>query len=278
MGSAWLTALPSVVEQCCARWEVAVEGTFPSSVAYVAWGRARGGSSVVLKIAPDRDSFRGEADVLGRWEGDGAPRLLKVDPDRCALLLERVEPGTSLEPHRLEPGAVDVGCELLSRLWSRGAPSAHTFPTTGQMAARVRTAIDQRGGGRDRLDEEVLEAASRLCDRLGGESVVDVPVLLHGDLHVGNILRSARCGWVAIDPQPVVGDPAADCGPLVRSLVGDEPTAAEISGLVERIAGQLRLDPERVRGWALLRHVQGSLTLPDGNDAVVARLLARWVH
>ena len=35
-------------------------------------------------------------------------------------------------------------------------------------------------------------------------------MLLHTDLHAGNVLAAEREPWLAIDPKPYVGDPAYD--------------------------------------------------------------------
>ena len=41
------------------------------------------------------------------------------------------------------------------------------------------------------------------------------PVLLHGDLHHGNVLSARRRPWLAIDPKGVVGERAFDAGALL---------------------------------------------------------------
>ena len=55
----------------------------------------------VLKIgSPGHDSSR-EVAALQAWDGRGAVRLLEYDEDRNALLLERLAPGTSLDPRAM---------------------------------------------------------------------------------------------------------------------------------------------------------------------------------
>ena len=41
-----------------------------------------------------------------------------------------------------------------------------------------------------------------LCPSAGNEE----PVVLHQDLHGGNVLRAEREPWLAIDPNPLVGE------------------------------------------------------------------------
>ena len=52
------------------------------------------GPDAVLKVAGPWSDWRAEATALTAWGGRGAPRLLAVDEERRALLLERIRPGT----------------------------------------------------------------------------------------------------------------------------------------------------------------------------------------
>jgi streptomycin 6-kinase len=69
-------------------------------VGFVAPAERADGSQVVLKVSRlDEVETLYEADALVHWHGEGAVRLLDADPDRGALLLERLEPGTFLADH-----------------------------------------------------------------------------------------------------------------------------------------------------------------------------------
>jgi streptomycin 6-kinase len=79
-------------------------------------------------------------------------------------------------------------------------------------------------------------------------------VLLHQDLHGGNVLRSAR-GWLAIDPKPLVGERAFDVASLLRDrrddLARDPDAAWRIRRRLDFYSDRLGLDRERVRGWGI---------------------------
>ncbi|MGQ0670761.1 MAG: aminoglycoside phosphotransferase family protein, partial [Actinomycetota bacterium] len=68
-------------------------------VGFVAPVERADGTRAVLKISYLDDETRHEGDALAFWDGDGAVRLLDADPGIGALLLERLEPGTSLFDH-----------------------------------------------------------------------------------------------------------------------------------------------------------------------------------
>ena len=108
-------------------------------------------------------------------------------------------------------------------------------------------------------------AACRELSGSQGESVV-----LHQDLHAGNILRAAREPWLAIDPKPLVGERPFDAAALLRDRLSGlaEPHARVLVGrrldiLVERHG----LDRERTRRWgiahALAWGVSGAKVYPD---------------
>jgi streptomycin 6-kinase len=143
---------------------------------------------------PHRESEH-EAAALAHWGGEGAIRLLAHDPDRNALLLERCRPGTP----RAELGAaLDVAVELLPRLWR---PAGTPFRTAAHEAAWWAESLPhawERAGRpfERRLIDTVLSVLRELPGSQGEQ------VLVHQDLHAGNILRARREPWLAIDPKP----------------------------------------------------------------------------
>ena len=97
------------------------------------------------------------------------------------------------------------------------------------------------------------------------------PVLLHADLHAGNILLDRHAGWLAIDPKPLVGDRAFDVASLVRDrrpeLARDPDPGRRIARRVDAMSERLGLDRSRVRAWSLAQ------TVELGLDALASGLL-----
>jgi streptomycin 6-kinase len=234
-GAAWLERLPRLVHECAAAWRLELGAPFGGSAAYVARARRAGGEPAVLKVNfPDPESEH-EAAALEHF-GELAPRVLAHDPGRRALLLERVEPGLPLPDDDAE--AVLPG--LLKAIWREPAPG-HPFNSLRDEAERWAAAIPAAWERAGRPFERALvDEAVRSLEELG-PSQPDA-VVVHQDLHPGNVLRGTRAPWLVIDPKPLAGERAFDLVALARNI----PDRA----LVRRAAVAAGVDPERALGWA----------------------------
>ena len=88
-------------------------------------------------------------------------------------------------------------------------------------------------------------------------------MLLHGDLHHHNILRSGDT-WLAIDPKGVVGDPGYEVG---ASFYNPMPRILEMPNLnleqmlarrVAQLSEELGMERARIRGWGLAQCVRNA--------------------
>jgi streptomycin 6-kinase len=231
--------------------------------------RADGGGAVLKICFPDRESEH-EAEALVRWHGHGAVRLLAYDRDSRALLLERCSPGTplsELEPER----ALDVLAGLLPRLW---VPVGEPFRPLADEAAHWTDSLpaswERAGRPFERALLDAGLAALRELAPTQGEAV-----LLHQDLHAGNVLHAEREPWLVIDPKPLAGEREFGLAPIVRgSELGG--SRADVLRRLDRLSGELGLDRERARGWALAQTLAWAFA--DGSaipgHVEVARTLA----
>ena len=80
----------------------------------------------------------------------------------------------------------------------------------------------------------------------------DDDVLLHADLHGGNVLRDGG-GWKVVDPHAARGDRHADVWALLDPLVPAVPDDATALRWVAIYAEAADLDPERARAWVHVR-------------------------
>ena len=112
-------------------------------------------------------------------------------------------------------------------------------------------------------------------------------VLLHGAFHRANILSALWEPWLAIDPLPMIGDPAYDSVQYLLFRMGDRANpSAEWERDIEQFCQRLDIDAERVKAWLFARLVsdavaactQGATMVEHerpGGDLWAARLVHR---
>lgn len=254
-GAAWLERLPALVQGFATRWSLtSLEATFEQSYNYVV-AAERDGAPVVLKLGVVRDELRTEIEALRLYHGEGAVRLLEGDADGGAMLLERLFPGETLVRLAVEDdeAATAAAAGVLAR-WRRRPPPGHNFPTVagwGRGFERIRARFD---GGSGPLPAALLARAEAIFAELLASS--GPPVVLHGDLHHGNILSAGRGPWLAIDPKGVVGEAEYEVGALLRNpsaeIAADRAVAAR---RISQLGDLLGFDRQRLRDWALAQAV-----------------------
>jgi streptomycin 6-kinase len=261
----WLRALPEIVAECGRRWSLTFTGkaVAPSWNCLVSAVTSKD-EPVLLKVGLE---LQHEIDALTHYDGRGAARVLEADSDLGALLLEQLLPGTLLSSIADDEEATVIAASLMRELW-RATPAEHTFPSVEDWAhglVKLRQTFD---GGTGPLPIDLVARAEGLFAELLPSQAEGV--VLHGDLHHENILRSQRRPWLAIDPKGVVGEPCYETGPLLKNSWGElaaRATRPEVQA--RRIAifsDLLGLDRERIRGWAVAQAVLSAWWCVEDGD------------
>jgi streptomycin 6-kinase len=215
-GTLWVSSLPRLVEEIQTLWNVRVGQAVPNlTYNFVAPAEGEAGERYVVKLSPGGEEGAREAAAMSAFAGRVATRLVRRDAGMKAMLLERAEPGDDLRPVP-DPEAALIAADVLERLWS-------AQPTEGLADLEEWTRVLERFAGRQHpLPIEHFARASRLRREL----LADPPerVVLHGDLHHTNVLRTEDRGWLAIDPKGVTGEKAFD---IVMFLLNPEPVPWE---------------------------------------------------
>jgi streptomycin 6-kinase len=250
---AWVDALPRVTASIFDEWRLRAEGE-PSygHCSQVHPVRTADGQAAALKIGfPDPESEH-EHLALRRWGGDGAVRLLRADPHRRALLLERALARDLGALPDTEACAVVAG--LYRRLHVPVMPQLRTLASyverwTDELASLPRSAPIPR-----RLVEQAVS--------VGHELTAEAPSsVIHADLHYRNVLAADRQPWLAIDPKPVNGDPHYEIAPMLWNRWGE--LAGDIRDGVRRrfftLVDAAGFDEERARGWVIVRVLHNAM-------------------
>ncbi|MCZ4603784.1 kinase [Streptomyces sp. Lzd4kr] len=259
-GDDWLERLPEAAHQAVALRELTVErvqmpGGRSSLVVLV---RQPDGTPAVLKLAPPRARPESERAALAHWGGTGAVQLLEPFMTEGVLLLERLHPDLSVRSLP-EAKALLEAAGTLRRLWVE-PPAGHRFETVAERTGRQAEAMRATASA-DAEVATLVDAA--LAAR---EELLAAPPerrLLHGTFRQSKVLAGERMPWLAVGPDPVVGECAFDLARLVRDRVEDliaSPSgAATTRRRVKRLAESLEVDQERLRGWTLFRAVESGV-------------------
>ena len=108
--------------------------------------------------------------------------------------------------------------------------------------------------------------------RCGGAALLADPrdtVVLHGDIHHGNVLDAGARGWLAIDPKGLLGERTFDFVNILRNP--DAATAlapGRFDRQVDLLADAAALDRQRLLKWTLaFAGLSASWHLADGEPA-----------
>jgi streptomycin 6-kinase len=249
------------------RWQLAADGApleTPSSLLL----RVRcNGEPALLKIAREEEERRGGR-LMVWWAGDGAARVLAHDDN--AVLLERATGPRSLSAMAAggqDDEATRILCAVAARLHApRPNPPPELVPLS-RWFELLAPAANALGG--------VFAQANEMAQKLLA-TPRDV-VVLHGDIHHGNVLDAGERGWIAIDPKGLVGERTFDFVNILRN-----PDAATALGpgrftrQVDVLASAAGLERRRLIEWTLaFAGLSAAWLVADGEPATLDLAVTR---
>ncbi|MFE6496974.1 aminoglycoside phosphotransferase family protein [Streptomyces sp. NPDC057748] len=267
---AWLAALPGLAEDFLDRWSLRLDGPSAHGMASLVLPVTRSdGTPAVLKLQEATEDNIDAAPGLRVWNGDGVVHLLDHDPDTGTMLLERLDTARPLSAVADEAAAVQILAELLARLVAVDAPAG--FRRLADIAAAMLEEVPRsvpllHDPAERRLVRTCASAVAELVGEPGDR-------LLHWDLHYDNVLAGQREPWLAIDPEPLAGDPGFDLLPALHNRWDDVVATGDVPRAVLRrfdlLTEVLGLDRQRATGWTLGRVLQNALwDIEDGERAL----------
>jgi streptomycin 6-kinase len=222
------------------RWNLTLDGDpFRSNWGVLAPVRHLG-SPAMLKVALDPDEEKG-GHLLAWWNGDGAAQVYEVDG--AALLMERLTGERSLND--MSRGGEDdeatvILCEVAARLHAPRSIEPPPLVSLETWFKALWPEAAKHGGAMAHAAVVARKLLATEQDR----------VVLHGDLHHGNILDAGERGWLAIDPKFLYGERAFDFVNILRNP--DEAvslTPGRFARQVDLISDVAGLDRTRFLEW-----------------------------
>jgi streptomycin 6-kinase len=231
----------------------------------------RGETAAMLKVAVEAEERRGAA-LMVWWNGKGAARVLAHDGD--AILMERAIGEASLiEMARncRDDQASRILCAVAMNLHApRDCPPPSVVIPLSRWFKALEPAASKHKG-------ILVKAAATARELLAEPQEV---VVLHGDIHHGNVLDGGPRGWLAIDPKGLMGERGFDFANIFRNPDMEIATApgrlARQASVVAEAAG---LERGRLLKWILAyAGLSAAWILGDGEwpelDLAVAELAA----
>jgi streptomycin 6-kinase len=255
----WLDRLPRMFLDLLDDWSLTRDGDelWHGYCSLVAPVLTDSGERAVVKISFDGDDESlHEAITLQHWQGRGTVRLLRADPHRRAMLLERLDRRDLVELWDVE------ACEVVAGLY----PLLHVpaLPQLATVTSYVERWLDDLA--RQPREIPIPHRHREQALSLGRDLVADpssVGRIVHGDLHYLNVLAAPpdadpdRGEWIVIDPKPMSGDPHYEPAPMLWNR-WDE-LADDVRGGVRRrfhaLVDAAGLDEDRARDWVVVRMI-----------------------
>jgi streptomycin 6-kinase len=260
----WIESLPALVRVVIAQWQLRPDGPATHGhCSLVLPVRTPDGAAAMLKLNFPDDESEHEHLALRRWGGNGAVRLLRADPHRRALLLERL--GDDDLTRLTDVEACHVVAGLYRRIHIPALPQLrsltfHLDRWTADLAELPRSAP---------IPRRLVEQALSLCADLTADPAATARVI-HADLHYENVLAGHHEPWQVIDPKPVNGDPHYEIAPMLWNRF--EELAGDIRDGVRRrfytLVDAAGFDEDRARAWVVVRMVLNAMwAVQDGEQA-----------
>ena len=268
-GTEWLAHLPELVSDLERQWSITVGQPLSGGTAsYVCRAVTRAGDDAVLKLSLPDGGFQDAVRLLAAANGNGYVRLLAHDTERYALLQEAL--GAPLDTLDLTPEQqMRVLGQTLRQAWQVPRWDDATVEPGTEKASQLGELVERLWESLDRpCSERVRDQAMAYATSRAAAFDIERCVVAHGDPHPGNALRiptpraGAESGFVFVDPDGFLADPAYDLGVVLRDwspqlLAGDTPALAR--GYCRLLATETGVDETAIWEWGFLERVSSGL-------------------
>ena len=217
------------------------------------------GEPAILKVASHDEERRG-GKLMEWYSGTGAARVLARKGD--ALLLERLIGKRTLSDmarHGKDDDATRILCRTAIALHApRDQPRPNDLVPLDIWFRTLEIAASHHGG--------MFATCAGVARSLLAEQ--REPVVLHGDLHHGNVLDGGARGWLVIDPKGLLGERGFEYANLFRNPDLETALApGQIGRRARIVAREADLDGGRVLNWVVAYAGLGAAwSLEEGDD------------
>lgn len=248
LGKQWLADLPQFLSACENEWAIKLRPCFADlSFHYVAPAILDNKIATVLKCAPPHTECQTEIVALSYFSGNRAVKLLKHHSAQGKMLLEHIIPGHSLETLKNTEEAVHISVAVMNAL-HQPISLQTSFPSISDWLTGFDVLYQTFQGNSGPFPKKLIDQAYSLSKELLAS--MGKPVLLHGDLHYGNILFSNQRDWLAIDPKGVIGEREYEIPlPKLTSTLNEQQLQNNLNWFIAATG----FDKERIISWLFVK-------------------------
>jgi streptomycin 6-kinase len=251
--------MPALPLAHLARWGLVPDGEQFQTPSSLLLPVRRNSEPAMLKIPREEEERRGGR-LMAWWDGGGAAKVLAQDEQ--VLLIERAQGSRSIAAMVAaghDDEASRILCAVAARLHRPRATPRPELVSLSRWFEALAPAARTHGG----LLAQADAAAQALL------AVPREVVVLHGDIHHGNVLDGGERGWLAIDPKGLLGERTFD---FVNILRNPDAAVALAPGRFERqvdvLAGAASVEGRRLVEWTLaFAGLSAAWHLADGRSA-----------
>lgn len=214
--------------------------------------------NAVLKIGKPSKEVITEYNTLCEYNGRRLCKVYESDVKNGIILEECIQPGDSLFHGNPYEERISIFCSLFNGLHIAPIRTAQ-YPTYIEWVDKSVNYLSKREDCMELFKH--IEKAKEIC--LSVSALYPRKMLLHGDLHHGNIILNHNGGYTIIDPKGVIGDPIFDISRFILNEFSDTLSPEkyqEIEELLCDLAKQLDI-PSKILKLCL--YVETAIWLCD---------------
>ena len=196
--SLWMERLPRIIREVVAKWEIISFDMNPIAQANCVFeGVSKKHGDIVVKIHATKESYKNEVTFYSVSQHSYMARIIDLDDDYNAMLIERIKPGLMVKFYEKDCGLIDFYDVVNNEMLPIDKNDTLGFPTIYEDLNKKIQYANQYNFEKRNLDNIALKVYNKFFK--GSKDY-----LLHRDLQRRNLLRYNE-SIKAIDPLGIVG-------------------------------------------------------------------------
>lgn len=219
----WFAEAAHHLQVLIEKWQLTDLKVLDLSYNIIYSGFAKNHGDIILKLCSPGKEFDTERQALKELNNNLMVKTIDVDVEHRGILLELLKPGNSLWTEAYD-NRLNIAAPILAETGQKHYEG--DYPHHKDWLQKVKTYVDKHYPEHE--ISEHLDFAWNNYNRLYQSG--NDEMLLHGDLHHGNILKGDQ--WKVIDPKGVIGCSTLEVGRYMNNQIGE---AVELDSCIDEM-------------------------------------------